>query len=352
GIIFRVMVALNLKVRRDLPSLLVCWSEIGTYGDNALYHQMFLNPALLKQDPVFSDNGYGEFLQHAEVLYSHQHATLEQPILNAAGRKIGYNDSTKTLYYAGVLDATTRDAAQAVPGVSPDFQQAVQGLYLAQRLATHAEVVRSAFNLTGEEYDRIVAALGYDSSTPLTVPNLSAIFRRGWLARKLKLSVRELLLLIQLTGLDPFGAPDPPNPAILRLVELVQLMKDRSLKFGAALYLIWNQDLSGKSAPDSAKVAALARTLRLAFTAVETEFALADDPGGAIAQTRIAMVYGADAAAFFFGLLNDTLSLDVAFGDQNGTLTTGTLRQAIENAAGKTDAAIPRIAYDDFHKRL
>src|SRR5262249_5488713 len=109
---------------------------------------------------------------------------------------------------------------------------------------------------------------------------------------------------------------------------------------------------SGKSAPDSAKVAALARTLRLAFTAVETEFALADDPGGAIAQTRIAMVYGADAAAFFFGLLNDTLSLDVAFGDQNGTLTTGTVRQAIENAAGKTDAAIPRIAYDDFHKRL
>jgi len=60
--------------------------------------------------------------------------------------------------------------------------------------------------------------------------NISAIYRPGWLARKLKISVREFLLLTQLTGLDPFAAPDPTNPAVLRIIELVQTLKAGSLK--------------------------------------------------------------------------------------------------------------------------
>ena len=63
GIVIRVIKALNLTVKRELLPLLACWSHIGTHGDNALYRQMFLNPTVLKQDPVFADNGYGEFLQ-------------------------------------------------------------------------------------------------------------------------------------------------------------------------------------------------------------------------------------------------------------------------------------------------
>ena len=287
GIVSRVMRALALTVKRDLLPLLVCWSEIGTRGATGLYRQMFLNPALLQQDAVFEDNGYGEFL----------------------------TDTTK-------------------------------------KLAEHAEALRSAFNLTGDEYDAIAAALTYDANTALTIPNISAIYRRGWLARKLKISVRELLLLIQLTGLDPFAVPDPVNPAILRLVSLVQTLKDRSLKSAAALYLIWNRDLSGKSAPDSAQIAAFARTLRLGLAAVEAEFVVADDPDGAIAQTRMALVYGADAAAFFFGVLNDTLIVEAAFSDPDATLAPGAVRQAIDNAAGKTNAGVPKITYDDFRKRL
>src|SRR5262249_22651389 len=150
-------------------------------------------------------------------------------------------------------------------------------------------------------------------------------------ARKLKISVRELLLLIQLTGLDPFAVPDPTNPAILQMISLVQAMKDRSLKSAVTLYLIWNQDLSGKSAPEPAQVAGFARILRLGLTGVETEFAVADDPDGTIAQSRMTMVYGPEAASFFFGLLNDTLSVEVEFSDPEETLAPGAVRQAIEN---------------------
>src|SRR4030095_14951046 len=111
GIVVRVMTLLHLTATRDLLPLLACWAEIGTHGASALYRQMFLNPALLKQDAVFDDDGYGGFL-------------------------------------------TT-----------------------PAKLADHAEALRSAFSLTGDEYNRIVAALGYDANTPLTLPNISPIFR-------------------------------------------------------------------------------------------------------------------------------------------------------------------------------
>ena len=283
GIISRVMKALNLTVKRDLLSLLACWSEIGTHGATALYHQMFLNPALLEQDAVFTDNGYGEFLQdkaqkllaHAEalrsafnltgdefdliinalgfntvvdVLYTHPQPSLDQLILNA-GPGIGYDHQQKRLSYTGLLDATIRDAFKSVAGVTADFQTAVEALYQANQAALR----------------------------PLTLVDASAIYRRAWLARKLNLSVRELLLLTQLTGLDPFASPDPTNPAILRLIALVQALKERSLK-SAALYLIWNQDLSGKSAPDPAQITEFARTLRGDFAAIEEQFAAIEDP--------------------------------------------------------------------------
>jgi len=224
----------------------------------------------------------------------------------------------------------------------------------SQHLLPHAEALRSAFNLTAEEFERIVTALAFDANTLLDIDHVSAIYRRGWLARKLKLSVRELLLLIQLTGLDPFAAPDPAQPAILQLITLVQALKARSLKSAAALYLIWNQDLSGKSAPDAAQIAAFARTLRLGLAAVEAELAVKDDPDGAIAQARMALVYGADGAAFFFGLLNDTLATEVPYSRAPTTLVTTVTynhgQPALEQAI--LDAGQGLLAYDDAGKHL
>src|SRR5262249_8596181 len=118
----------------------------------------------------FADNGYGAFLQKATVSYTHPNATLEPPILTAAQGRISYDNSRKELSYNGVLDTTTRDALKTVAGVSGPFKAAVDALYATQRLTAHVEALRSAFNLTGEEYARIVITLGYDADTPLTLP--------------------------------------------------------------------------------------------------------------------------------------------------------------------------------------
>jgi hypothetical protein len=278
GIVLRVMNALSLVSTRDLLPLLACWSDLSTHGDNALYRKMFLNPAVLQRDPVFSDNGYGEFLQNV-----------------------------------------------------PD------------KLEAHAETLRAAFNLTAEEFERILAELKYDSNTSLTIADISTIYRRGWLARKLRLSVRELLLLISLTGWDPFTGPDFPSaasPAIMRLIALVETLKTRSLKSAVALYLIWNQDLSGKSAPPAAQVIEFARTLRADFASIEDQFAATEDPGGDVARTRMTLVYGQEAADAFFALLDDTLVSDVVYTHGQPTLESSIM------------AADPEIAYDDFRHRL
>ena len=209
-----------------------------------------------------------------------------------------------------------------------------------RKLLEHADTLRSAFNLTAEEFGRIVTALAYDANTPLTLSTISAIFRRGWLARVLRLSVRELLLLISLTGLDPFALSDPTRPAILRLIALVQAMRNRSLKPAAALYLIWNQDITGKAAPDASRVLELARTLRGDFAATEDEFAVTEDPGGDVARARMVLVYGQDASDAFFALLDDSITLDVLYTHATPVLEAG------------ITAVDPAVAYDPFRHRL
>ena len=90
-------------------------------------------------------------------------------------------------------------------------------------------------------------------------------------------------------------------------------MKDRSFKSAAALYLIWNQDLSGKSAPAPAQIGELARTLRGDFASIDDQFAAIEDPNGDVARARMALVYGQETSDAFFALLDDTLVADVAY---------------------------------------
>jgi hypothetical protein len=210
-----------------------------------------------------------------------------------------------------------------------------------EHLLDHAGALRAAFSLTAGEFGEITGALGYDASTALTLDNISDVFRRGWLARKLKLSVRECLRLARLTGYDPFQTPDPVGPAMLRLVEFVGRLRALGIKPVQALYLIWNQDLSGKSAPTEAEITAFARSVRAALVAIEGEYARVDDPDGSIARARMALVYGHEAADLFFSFLDNTFASAADYSHAQPTLEGPIL-----------DAAPGRIAYDDFRKRL
>ncbi len=143
GFLLRIMDLLGLTADDDLQSLLACWAPIGV-GPSSLYESMFLTPTLLQQDPAFAPDPYGAVLQDATEL-----------------------------------------------------------------LLDHEAALRAALNLTGAEFSSIVAALGFDEQTTLSLENVSAVFRQGWMARTLELSVVEFLALKQFTGIDPFDSPDP-----------------------------------------------------------------------------------------------------------------------------------------------
>jgi hypothetical protein len=287
GIVKRVLEALSLTAGRGLLPLLACFAPIDTHGERSLYRQMFLGAA-------------------------------------APGR--------------GRPDPFAIDAYGSVPSGT------------GARLLAEKETLRAAFALTEAELTAIAGSLGFDGDTPLDLENMSAVFRRGWLARRLQLSVRELLQLIRCTGIDPFSAPDPPDAAetpprdqapILRLLALLDQMRAASLKPEQALYLIWNEDLSGRAGPNAREVLAFARTLRAGLVAVESDYAIPEAPDEDLARTRMAQVYGREATDFFFGLVGGSVVTEVPYAHDEPALA----RPILEAAGGRLD-------YDEFRKRL
>src|SRR5262249_50433739 len=82
GVCARAMRSLDLAPKRDLLALLACFAPIATHDGlewfvdadqsrqlrpvPSLYRALFLSPTALKPNPLFADNGYGEFLQRTE----------------------------------------------------------------------------------------------------------------------------------------------------------------------------------------------------------------------------------------------------------------------------------------------
>jgi hypothetical protein len=193
--------------------------------------------------------------------------------------------------------------------------------------------------------------LQFNLSTPLTLNNISSIFRIGWFAHALGISVAEFLLLRQMTGLDPFAPMDPNaappvEPSVLRFVDLVQAMSAQGLRPVQALYLLWNQDISGKSNPDLSVITGLALALRAAFSAVAAQFTLQTDPDGSIAKSLMALVYGNTATDFYFGLLNKTLVTQIEYPNSKYPQPQPAPAQAV------LDASSGRLTYDNLRKQL
>ncbi len=241
-----------------------------------------------------------------------------------------------------------------IAGVQPPpFADNGYGDFLVDRSQTlfgHEPVLRAAFNLTGAEFTVIADNLQFTPSTPLTLNNISSIYRVGWFAHTLGLSVAEFLLLRQMTGLDPF-APLDPNPAppveppVVRFIRLVQALSAAGLRPVQALYLLWNQDISGKSSPDISVITGLAFALRAAFSAVAAQFTIQTDPDGTIAKSLMALVYGNQATDFYFGLLNNTLVSAISY-PNNYTPPQSSPGQPVLDASGG------RLSYDNLRKQL
>ncbi|NGN66619.1 hypothetical protein G5C51_22285 [Streptomyces sp. A7024] len=122
--------------------LLALWEPVPTAGRESTYARLFLSPRTGTPDPVF-DHPTGDFL----------------------------SEGTKT------------------------------------SLASHRPAVEAALGMTAADVDAVLRSVGRDPDVALlTLDTVSVLFRHALLARALRLPVRELIELRELTGIDPFHA--------------------------------------------------------------------------------------------------------------------------------------------------
>lgn len=239
--------------------LLTLWSDLPTTGKNPLYAQLFLNRGVLKSDTIF-DDPLGQY--------------LSQP---------------------GIL------------------------------LKDHLLAVQGALNVTNEEMGRILAeqhgkpaseAKALLEAQPLTLATVSLIYRYGLLAKALKISVDDLIVLKGLSGLNPVRAlskdpvakieEDYPFSETLRFVEIAGKVKESGFKIEDLAYLLRHEfDEVGKYRSDPDALLAMVRNLAGEIRRIQSEHAIPADPAlfaDDVVQQKLALALPPDAAATFFAM--------------------------------------------------
>ncbi|MET8093018.1 neuraminidase-like domain-containing protein [Micromonospora sp. NPDC005220] len=226
----------RLALGRDgRGKLLTLWSPLPTTGHNALYRQLFLTRRTLQADPIF-DHPTGDYLNPAWV-------------------------------------------AQQAQGKPADFAL-VKG---------HLPAVQGALGLTPDAVGEILSDAGTGLDTaPLTIANLSILYRYAILAKALKLSPHDLITLKDLTGIDPFHplhdgplqtlADDHPYVDTIRFVDLVEEIRAAGFTVADLDFLVRRRyDEKGPYRRDPAATLLLLTGLADRIRAIEAEHALPAD---------------------------------------------------------------------------
>ena len=309
--------ALDARVQAGRDSrlkLLTTWSSIGTTGKAPLYAKLFLTRGVLKNDPIF-DDPLGNYL-------------------SAVGAKL--KDHVPALQ--GALGATADDVRQAVIDAAVDQVPALQG----------------AFGLTTDDVLRALVAAGLDpDNVPLSIESVSTVYRYSMLAKALKLTVRELIAIKRMSGLDPFKplAADPlaqiesdnPFSQTLAFVDVVDWIRDIGLKVADLEYLLRHRfDENGPYRLDTATVLALVKSLAEGVGLIQAANIVPADPGGlsedALRQ-KLGLALPSDVVATFLAMLDNTVETTVT---RAGVLPADQLK----TAAFADETAIVEVRYN------
>ena len=275
--------------------LLALWTDIPTAGKQSLYAALFLGRSVLKSGQVpivvdgergfisIFDDPLGKYLQPAGLQNIQGLAVYAASVedVTAADKlepaafvgeprvAVQYDplSQVQTLEYQGVLTDGDRaalialSASTALPGLLDDVQARAAEFTL---IKGHMLALQGALGLCAEDIAAILEHEGQKLDVaPLSLANVSLVYRYGLLAKALKLSVADLLALMGLSGLKPFDAlsPDPfakleddaPFSQTLAFVKDAALVKDSGLSVAELQYLLRHQyDPAGKVGPNTA----------------------------------------------------------------------------------------------------
>lgn len=146
------------------------WSDIDPWGPGSLYEQLFRNRTVIN---------------------------LEQ----SGGLALEYVASTDSVLYR-------------------DPSELPQPVHHGNASGPYAPTLLAAFRLTGPDLERIRDRVSPGSEPPLTLGYLSALHRHAVLARRLGVTVEDLLSLLDLSGIDPFEPHEPAST--LRFLQMAR----------------------------------------------------------------------------------------------------------------------------------
>jgi hypothetical protein len=204
---------------------------------------------------------------------------------------------------------------------SPAFDHPL-GEYLTDvnvKLKDHLLTLQGALGLTADEISRILSDADKSlDAAELSLSNVSILYRYRLLAEALKLSVRELITLKRLSGLDPFKALHPEPLATLdqdhlfaqtlEFVRVADEVKDSGLKIEDLEFLLQHRlDETGKYRPDRDGALAFLKSLSQGVQAICAEHALPDDPEALseeVLRQKLGLALAPDVVERFLGMVN------------------------------------------------
>lgn len=180
-----------------------------------------------------------------------------------------------------------------------------------ETIGWHLPALQAAFNVTAEEIFLIMEDAGFNENTPLLLENVSGTYRYALLAKALRISVRELIILKTMSGIDPFaqlvyedmGTHEYKHPDILKFIEATQLITQSGFKISTLGYFLQHEDITGDASPSMDSILSFAKTLKDGLVRIEQEHNVEDDPTGEITRSKMSLVYENEVVDKFFGFL-------------------------------------------------
>lgn len=227
-----------------LVPLLSLWGDLDTHGEDALYPKLFLNKAVL--NPV--DQAF---------------------ILNDSGTELA--DTSETM-------------------------------------AAHVPAILAALRIGETELSAIREVLGIaDENAPLTLANLSALYRHALLASAMKLKVGDLLALKTLSGVDPFQA-DNPAPTVA-FVQVVDTVRDSAFSVEELNYLYRHLTEPARPLrPSEEHADQVAKQLKTGLEQIAAETTPVPDPTGEQTRQKLGLLWEEATVEPFMALLHGSVT--------------------------------------------
>lgn len=219
--------------------------------------------------------------------------------------------------------------------IDPVFRHPLH-LYLTaphKLVRDHLPELQAGVRLSSDDVVRLLAERGTDlTDATLSIPLVSHLYRHGFLARLLKISIPNLLLLKQVSGIDPFAVMDQaPLGAFkgsapsetLRFAECVELVRVLGLSFADLAGIFLPSTIEDGSSPNGGQgtrgvALRLVHDLATGLAQIQADHPLITDPSSftdELIAVKLALLLPASASDTFMQMWQDAVEYEAHQGN-------------------------------------